>query len=184
MALSNWDIFAMDAEGNPCNGKFVSPLGIEVEIYKRWIYVRDKEGGTNSGRPNNTLMQVYESRLNYKDVNIASIFKNYTIYLAVWSGYEDEKNFSGMVGIGSSGVTQKQVERLRKFLHAKSLIYEIDIPKKLAELDLSKGKRFNQGDMFFHRTIGLDMQCTNIGEAKEPHIVKMIKHDMNVPKPK
>ena len=89
MALSNWDIFAMNHKGEPCNGKFISPSGIEVGIYKIWIYVRDKECG-DCNRPNNTVMQIYESRLSYKDVQIVSIFKNYTLYMAVWSGIDNE----------------------------------------------------------------------------------------------
>ena len=189
MALSNWDIFAMDHNGNPTNGKFMSPLGIEVEIYKRWAHIKDKDAwvGDGYGRPEPYIMQLYESRMNYRDISIASIFKSYTIYLAVWSGDEDEETFTGMVGIGTNGysykgeytgVAQKQIDRLHRFLNTKSIyrFTEIDIPKKLAELDLSKGKRFNQGDGFFHNTVGFDRQCTDVGKAKEPHLLRAIKN--------
>ncbi len=194
MALSNWDMFAMDHNGNPTTGKFVSPLCVEVEIYKRWCDIKDKDAwvGGNYSRPEPYIMQFYEGRIRYRDVSVASLFKNYTIYLAVWSGDEENKDagventFTGMVGIGTNGfsykgeytgVTQKHIDRLHKFLNTKSIYRytEIDIPKTLASLDLSKGKRFNQGDRFFHDTMGYDRQCTNVGKAKEPHLIKAIK---------
>ena len=42
MALSNWATFSINEKGEACGGEFVSPQGVEVEIYKSWFYVRDK----------------------------------------------------------------------------------------------------------------------------------------------
>lgn len=43
MALSNWDTLAFDSEGQPGNGVLNGFTdGASVEIYKNWIYVRDR----------------------------------------------------------------------------------------------------------------------------------------------
>ena len=50
MALSNWDTFAVDEKGEPTDGRFTSALGVEVEIYKNWLYVRDEQAWRDGGR--------------------------------------------------------------------------------------------------------------------------------------
>lgn len=53
MALSNWDTMSMDEKGKTLSGEFVSPLGVKVEFYKNWIYVRES-GGCCSRAPAQT----------------------------------------------------------------------------------------------------------------------------------
>jgi len=183
MALSNWDTFAMDHENKPCCGVYISPQGISVEIYKNWIYLKDKDW--NKVGYWHPVMEIYDSKMSYKDVNIASKFINHTIYVATWSGYNYDKSVKGMVGIGTMGhdvksqyvgVTAKHLIRLKKFLNSRSIVYSVEIPQVLKNLNLQKGKRFNQGDKFFSKTIGTDIQCSSIDEAKEPIFSRLIKN--------
>ena len=183
MALSNWDTFAMTHESKPCGGGFTSPRGISVEIYKNWIYLKDEDW--NKVGDWHPVMEIYDSRMSYKDVFVASKFTNHTIYVATWSGYDYDKTIMGMVGIGTMGhdvkgeyigVTAKQIIRLKNFLNSKSIVCSVEIPKIFKNLDLQKGKRFNQGDKFFSKTIGTDIQCSSVDETKEPIFSQLIKN--------
>jgi hypothetical protein len=74
MALSNWDTLAVDENGESTNGVFVSPLGVSVEFYKNWLYVRDSKAWQEGGRfVSPTVMQVESASLSYKDVSITAI---------------------------------------------------------------------------------------------------------------
>ncbi len=74
MALSNWDTLALDESGRPTNGVFTSPLGIVVEIYKNWLYVRDSKGWeSGGGYVEPTIMEIQHGSLSYKDVQISAI---------------------------------------------------------------------------------------------------------------
>jgi hypothetical protein len=189
MALSNWDTFAIDHRGNPCKGEFISPDGIKVRIYKNWLYLSDNSWGKIGERYVRPYsMEIFDSRLAVKDTRLVSLFVRGSIYVAVWSGYEnvtdnDEDSLKGMVGIGSSGysndkyvgISDKQLIRLRKFLNESTTVCEITIPTIFKDIDFSKGKRFNQGDMFFHEAIGLEKQCSEIGSAEEPILSKIFR---------
>lgn len=72
MALSNWDTLAVDEAGEPTNGVFASPLGVTVEIYKNWLYVRDPRGWQEGAFTEPTVMQVDSGHLIYKDVQITA----------------------------------------------------------------------------------------------------------------
>lgn len=73
MALSNWDLMAVNAKGEPTNGIFVSKSKVTVEIYKNWIYIRDPEAWRDGGPyVNDTVAQVNDGNLQYKDVHIAA----------------------------------------------------------------------------------------------------------------
>jgi len=182
----------MDHTGKPCKGEFISTKGVKVEIYKNWILLKDQAWSKVGERfvvP--YTMHLYTSRLHYSNVSVASLFIGRTIYMAVWEGYEnwekyDAPPFAGMVGIGTMatggknkyiGVTKEHIAKLKKFLNTQTTTYAVNIPKTLANLDLSKGKRYNQGDMFFHDYLGLPSQCSTVGDAKEPVISKMLKED-------
>lgn len=74
MALSNWDTLAVDENGQSTNGVFVSPLGVSVEFYKNWLYVRDSKGWQEGGRfVEPTVMQIDHASLSYKDVSIRAV---------------------------------------------------------------------------------------------------------------
>jgi hypothetical protein len=73
MALSNWDTLAVDENGESTNGVFISKLGVSVEFYKNWLYVRDEKAWQDGGRfVSPTVMQIEEGTLSYKDVNIVA----------------------------------------------------------------------------------------------------------------
>lgn len=107
MALSNWDTAAIDLNGNPSNGVFISPKGVIVEFYKNWIYVRDKKAWTkNLGTSDHMVMTVNEGNLTYKDVNIIAKRGPQTgIYAAVFvdSWATDDRKTIGMVGCSVYG---------------------------------------------------------------------------------
>lgn len=183
MALSNWDTFAMNEKGEPCKGEFVSPLGVCVAIYKNWIYVRDevawKEGGHHI-KP--TVMEVFRSELEYKDISIVSDFIDNSVFVAVWIGWEHKGTLKGMVGCGVCGfdeegeyvgVTEKHIDVLKDFLNTERDYFQI--PSVLSKLSLGKGKRFNQGDMYFHEKLGTDKQCSVPRKAEEPFLTIMLK---------
>ena len=146
-------------------------------------YLKDKDW--NKVGDWHPVMQIFDSKMSYRDVDIVSKFINHTIYVVTWCGYDYDKSTKGMVGIGTMGhdvkgqyvgVTAKQLIRLKKFLNEKSIVYSVEIPQVLKNLDLQKGKRFNQGDKFFSKTIGTDIQCSSIDEAKEPIFSQFIKN--------
>lgn len=184
MALSNWDTFAMNEKGEPCKGEFVSPLGVNVGIYKNWIYVRDEIAWQEGGhfiKP--TIMEIYDSIVRYKDVSIISKSEDGTIYMVAWSGWSHKATLKGITGIGCYGyaddkyvgVTNEQLKRLKKILNTEYECGWYSVPEEFKNIDLSKGKRFNQGDMFFHEQLGTDKQCSVIGDAGEPILSKALK---------
>jgi hypothetical protein len=73
MALSNWDTMAVNAKGEPTNGVFTSKLGVTVEIYKNWLYLRDEKAWQEGGRfVKSTVGQIESGVLTYKDVSIVA----------------------------------------------------------------------------------------------------------------
>jgi len=73
MALSNWDSMAVNAKGEPTNGVFVSKMGVTVEIYKNWLYLRDPDAWREGGPyVEATVAQIDNGSFQYKDVHIAA----------------------------------------------------------------------------------------------------------------
>lgn len=104
MALSNWDTLALNEKGQSISGVFRSPLGIEVEFYKNWLYVRDEKGWSDGAFMRPTVMEVQEGDIRYKDVEILAFRGPQNgIYAVIWSGSEFEKTLQGMIGCGVYG---------------------------------------------------------------------------------
>jgi hypothetical protein len=105
MALSNWDTLAVNLKGEEIDGSFTSPLGVEVSFYKNWIYVRDPVAWQDGGKfVKDTVMQISEGVIDYKDVSIHAIRGPQNgIYAFVHSGYEHDDTFRGMIGCGVYG---------------------------------------------------------------------------------
>jgi hypothetical protein len=175
MALSNWDTFAINIDGSSSNGEFISPKGIKVEIYKNWLYIHDKKAWQKGGdflKP--VIMQITEGNLIYHEITIiAKRGKQNGIYCCVYSSKKNTGYF-GIVGIGcyasenskTVGVKQSTINDLHKWL--KRIEKEDFLPNLFLTLDLKKGKRFNQGDMFF---IG-EKAKTKIGKQKDKTILE------------
>lgn len=188
MALSNWATLALDEKGQATNGVFTSPLGVGIEIYKSWLYVRDEKAWRDkSGYVQPTVMQVQEGVLHYLDVEIVAErgcdgFPE-SVYCAVWSGYESDKDdlVTGMVGIGTYGFSQFRkdpedpeynlFEGVRKYElewlkeRIDFWIHEHGAPSKFAKIDFSKALHFNAGDAFFASHLGRQTPAAPVGET-------------------
>ena len=177
MALSNWDTLCFNHKGEVCEGKFTSPMGIVVEAYKDWLYVKDKQTWRKGVYTNNIVMEVNSGELQYYDVRIRCEFQSsiddvsedYSrILFAIWSGFESSDDFTGIIGVACFADMNKQdIEALQIFLNKADYYVNEDIPDVFKNIDLSKGKRYNQGDAYFHDVLGMDRQCTPVGESKD-----------------
>jgi len=179
MALSNWDTLALSETGQPTPGVFTSALGVEVEVYKNWLYVRDKrawrEGGGFTGP---TVMQVTEGTLRYQDVHIAAWRgPQEGVYAALWSGrYGQERGIvaAGVYGYRGEewvGIEPESIAWLRAQLKKE----EVDVPSKFRTLDWSGALRFNQGDEFFARALGKETPASLPGKPATPILEQMAK---------
>ena len=94
---------------------------------------------------------------------------NYSrILFAIWTGYENLDSFEGIVGIGClADMKQQDIDALQLFIDEEKENTFDDIPDMFKTINLSKGKRYNQGDAFFHEVLGTDRQCTSVGESKD-----------------
>lgn len=189
MALSNWDTLAIDHNSDPMNGVIRSELGVEVEIYKNWLYIRDKvawqEGG---GYIEPTVMEIQSGNLIYKDVNVyAERGPQNGIYCIVctpvWINEEKGKKPNAMIGIGCSGYDGDEWVGVRSesvdFLAGMIKLNIDDLPwsyeKILGNLNFKGALRFNQGDEYFANKLNSGVPTSKIGEAEEPIIMKALK---------
>lgn len=186
MALSNWDTWALTHEGKPCEGSFTSPAGVEVELYKNWLYVRDPQAWRPGEFCEPVVMEVTQGNIVYRDVHIlAWRGPQGGVYAQVWTGWgTDDKPYQGMVGIGAYGyngnefvgvlpesiawfVRLAEKQRQRKYVGCDALV------KALKENQRS-GIRFNQGDAYFARALGFDTPATTPGEAEDTVMSQML----------
>lgn len=184
MALSNYDTFAMNEMGKSCKGEFVSPLGIKVKVYKDCLHVEDEFGWQKEGvfrEP--TVMDINISCLVYKDVNIICTQRptkhcDNTTLFCVWNGWECDNTMNGIVGVCQFGNIQPDaIKELHEALISNFNSDYYIIPELFKLIDLSKGKRFNQGDMCFHDKIGTDKQCTLLGKSKNTTFGKIFSFE-------
>ena len=104
MAMGNWDTLAVNDRGEPVDGRFVSPLGVVVAVYKNWLYVEDEVAWRDgSGYTKPIVLRVDEGRLEYLDVVVlATRGPQDGVYTVVWSrGPEDE--LRAMLAVGCLG---------------------------------------------------------------------------------
>lgn len=184
MALSNWDTLCFNHKGKICSGDFMSPMGVNVVAYKNWLYVRDKKSWRKGTYAEPTVMEVNSGELCYMDVNIRCEFQsdfddssddtedwhsNYNrIVYCIWNSYDNEPDFTGICGVACmADMDSNDVEALKIFLQDKDKDIYSNIPERFKNIDLSKGKRYNQGDAYFHDVLGTDRQCTLVGESKD-----------------
>lgn len=114
MALSNWDTLAIDLDGKPTNGVFVSPKsGVTVELYKNWTHIRDPKGWhEGGGYVEDVVAQVEQGSIRYHDIHVEAIRGPQNgIYVACWTvdwTQKDEEGkpkpkYYGMIGCGVYG---------------------------------------------------------------------------------
>jgi hypothetical protein len=179
MALSNWDTLAADEEGKPSNGALISPLGVVVDIYKNWIYVHDERAWAEGGsfvKP--TVMQIEVGDVRYKDVSIlARRGPQEGVYVVVVS---DRKAMVGCGVYGYDGDTWVGVkpesvawfaDELRKEVQAGDSVLDEETLKKI---DLLNTPRWNQGDVYLAKRLGVDVPMTGAGNAAEPIFTKLL----------
>lgn len=122
MALSNWDTLALDEKSKPTNGVITSPLGVEVEIYKNWLYIRDKKAWQKGGRyVEPTIATVQFGEMSYKDVQIHAVRgPKEGVYCVVEAGEKDIMVGCGIYGFTGGGrwvgVCKKEVDFLRRWI--------------------------------------------------------------------
>lgn len=131
MALSNWDTLAVDLNGEPQAGSFTSPGGVEVRIYKNWIYISDPQAWREKGGfVKDTIMEIQHGTVRYHDVEIQAIRgPQYGVYVVCWHADHDSKptKYTGMIGCGVEGyedenwigVKPESVEFLQKWISNK-----------------------------------------------------------------
>jgi len=186
MALSNWDTLCFDENGKSTNGIWKSPLGVVVQIYKNWVYVRDEKAwveGCEFSKP--TVMEIHSGDFLYKDVNFFVLRgpQSGSYVVAYWQEFVDGKMiYQGIIGCGVYGfneagdfvgVEPSSVEWFKKQLNDEHV--DVHVPDIFKNIDMSKGKRFNQGDMFFNEKIGTPLGATKPGKAGEPIMIKMLR---------
>jgi len=185
MALSNWDTMAVDKPPPFRERYLTSPLGVSVSIYKNWLYVRDAHAWQEGGafiEP--TVMEVQEGNLCYKDLKILAFRgPQEGVYVAAWSGWTHLGTLKGMVGCGVYGyegetfvgVQSASAAWLQERLTGDE--YRHKVPKELRNVLLSKSEldRFNQGDAFFAKHLGVDTPATGLGEVGPPVLEQALK---------
>lgn len=147
MALSNWDTLAINLNGEPQMGFFVSPGGVKVEIYKNWVYVHDPKAWREDGFfVKDTVMKMEHGDVQYHDVQIKAVQgPQFGVYVACWHADYDKNpaEYTGMIGCGVSGYEDKKwvgvmpasVEFLQKWISNKERIWiDEDVDRMVAEL--------------------------------------------------
>jgi len=117
MALSNWDILAINSEGKSCDGIF-QHKEMSVEIYKNWLSIKSpKQWNEKSDFSEPVIAHINSGDLNICGVDIKSIRgPQNSVFVFIESyKYNDNKNFDKnyFAGIGCYGYYSKVKEYLK-----------------------------------------------------------------------
>ncbi len=99
MALSNWDLLALD-EGGVCGGGLETPTGLSAMIYKDSFRVSE------ASDPDAAVLILSEGDAQFRDLMIKAVRgPQYGIYVMAWTGsrWLPEKPFKAMAGCGVYG---------------------------------------------------------------------------------
>lgn len=190
MALSNWDLMAVDGEGKSTNGVFAASSGVNVEIYKNWLYVSDEKAWQENCRyVKPVVMEIQEGMLFYKDISIVAFRGPQDgVFCVVWNNFYPEKKegenkepeaiLTAMVGCGVYGYDERgewigvTKETLEFFVYTLKTgrgfeNYVDDLPVELRNINFDNSVRFNQGNVYFAEAFSNDslIQATKVGEA-------------------
>lgn len=181
MALGNWATAAVNEKGEPIEGTFVSPLGVEVEIYKDSLHVHDERAWREDGGfMSPVVMVVRQGSVRYQDVHIEAVRGHEDcIVSAVWSGSGDDAKV--MLGIGCYGfgergewlgVTPAHVGSLREFLSRGYMVdlgeagiepwFSHDHEEWVRNVPLNRMEQFSQGDAFFAGHLGVPLPVQKV----------------------
>ncbi len=187
MALSDWDTLAIDEQGRSINGVFVTPLGVQVEFYKNWLYVSDKDAWVPGSFTEPTILHINAGDVRYRDLAIRAVHGPWNgVYAACWSGYTNlkEQPFTGMAGIACYGwdnddwvgVSENPIKYMHAWLRRRFAAHEL--PDAMRDANLKQVLRFNQGDAFFARTIGTPLIATLPGIANPTMLSTLMSADV------
>lgn len=70
MALSNWDVLAVDEHGTPTNGVLKTADGVTVHFYKNWLYIDDPASWRKGAFTTPCVSQVWHGAMDYRGVSI------------------------------------------------------------------------------------------------------------------
>jgi hypothetical protein len=193
MALSNWDIMALDHEGKACSGDTSNDLGT-IEIYKNWLYVTSAPMYHKGGG----FVEPYIAQIMEGELSLAGF------HICAWRGPQDsilvfacgatlsdktqERESRYFCGIGCQGfspkknddtyigVQQETVDELFRRVEEEFGTYPAEGESKWLEACKKAEKlRYNQGDFFFGDVLKIGFNCTLVGEVEQPLVMKMIK---------
>jgi hypothetical protein len=182
MALSNWDTLAFDTAGEAGSGVLKDAFGKPsfLEIYKNWLYVMDETDKADIESPGRFVAEIQEGSVTVLSFRIiAARGKQEGVYVYAETGYSYSKDqpFECMSGIGCYGYDYDrwvgvEEETLDDFF----LFLEANAPKKYFDKVVEADRvRFNQGDAYFAKHLGTDLQASKPGKAKDPVITEFLK---------
>lgn len=192
MALSDYDHLAYDQTFASIPGSFTSPLGVSVDLYKNWVYIRDPRAWRDGTFVEPTVAQLLEGDLRYMDVGIkAKRGPQRGIYLIVTSGYNYDDTFRAMIGIACSGWRRRpwaKNENKRHYWVGVSLTCLSFLSTWLAsdECDFLPDElrivppadqllRYNQGDAYLAEHLDIPAPVSEVGAAEQPLMIQAIR---------
>lgn len=127
MAVGDYDAMSigfgeLENKNRSC---ITSPLGIEAEIYKTWVYIRDEKAWQDGGMfVHPTVMEIRQGEILYKDLRIEiEKDEDHVIYCKIQYGYEhrkDKEPYGGIYGVGMYGeVENEHMDKLKKIYNIK-----------------------------------------------------------------
>ena len=174
MAISNWDVLAVDQDGTPVpDASLTTIAGVTFELYKNWVRItsgRMHHPGCGFSAP--VIAQLHEGQLQMGGAFVsATRGPREAIYVVVREPLRDAKDewreralvgcaLLGDVGDTWVGIGPDEVARLASFAAA-------SFPE-LAGLDLSRAVRHNQGDRVFAGAYGVPAPTSAPGVAGTP----------------
>lgn len=179
MALSSWDTLAFTI-GGPSVATLTTPMGVTVEIYKNWLYVRDPESWrTGATHRTPVVMQAERGDFVYQDLWVDSVRGPQcgVFMVAGYGNRMDPKHAlagCGVYGWASGGgekyigVSQESVE----FLH-EHVIQTLGADDPLATAATWDAPlRYCQGDAA--AATGTSIPGSWVGHADEPFMLQLL----------
>jgi hypothetical protein len=186
VALSNWALAAINEKGKGTNGVFAPQEGVEIEIYKNWLYIRDtdNQGETHFHGP--CVMQIQEGSLQYRNTTILAVRgPKQGVYVVAYTGnlYADKDNsWSAMLGIGCYGYDDK--EEQAKWIGIEKdevdfleTVIDSHFSGPISSIPLDNLVQINQGDAYIATKLGMEVPVVDIGHAVEPILTQALKQE-------
>jgi hypothetical protein len=196
MALSNWDTMAINKNGKPIAGRFTTPSGVTLEIYKNWAHILDTKAWTkeDSHFVEPVIMTIQNGYLTYKDLEIYAERgpQNGIYVLAFWKDYVGDGPkgmdnirmiWGGMAAIGCYGfegedwvgVQKRSIDFLKLIIKKAKKEYILE-KEMFSDIDFGNAIRYCQGDGYFAEAGVIDhMVGTKVGEADTPILLKALR---------